>query len=243
MLLTKIIPPRATEIKNAVTCFNNFIEEPHTNVAERCEMFIYGGRGCCKSSIAAGMMLKGIKELDAWGICIRKHGRDLKDSCFAQLEFTAKQLGIDDELCHSLSNPVQINYGCRAIRFYGLDNGLDWLHEKTVAIPARIVWIEEADQLESEEEYKRLLLALPLKENPIVISTFNPPLRKSHWINKCVEENRKKSPYNGKHFFEPCYLDMERDMLGEDFYREADMLRRENGWEYCHEYLGIPLED
>ena len=37
MLLTKIIPPRATEIKNAVTCFNNFIEEPHTNIADaRC---------------------------------------------------------------------------------------------------------------------------------------------------------------------------------------------------------------
>ena len=243
MLLTKLIPPRATEIKNAVSCFNRFIEEPHTNCAERCEMFIYGGRGCCKSSIAAGMMLKGIKELDAWGICIRKHGRDLKDSCFDQLEFTAKQLGIEDVLCHSLSNPVQINYGCRAIRFYGLENGLDWLQEKTKAIPARIIWLEEADQLESEEEYTRLLNVLPIRENPIIISTFNPPLRKSHWINQFVAIHKKKSPYNGMHFFKPCYLDMERDMLGEDFYREADMLRKEHETVYCHEYLGIPMED
>ena len=243
MLLTKIIPPKATEIKNAVTCFNNFIEEPHANIAERCEMFIYGGRGCCKSSIASGLMLKGVKELDSWGICIRKYGRDLQGSCFSQLEFTAKQLGIDDNIRCNLANPVQMNYGHAAIRFYGLENGLDWLHEKTVAIPARIVWIEEADQLESEDEYKGLLLALPLKENSIVISTFNPPLRKSHWINKFVEENRRKSPYNGKHFFKPCYLDMEREMLGEGFYLMADMLRRENGSAYCHEYLGIPQEE
>ena len=243
MLLTKLIPRRSTEIKDAVSCFNRFIEEPHKYPEEKCEMFIYGGRGCCKSSIAAGMMLKGVKELDSWGICIRKFGRDLKDSCFSQLEFTSRMLGIGDYINVSLSNPVQINYGHAVIRFYGLENGLDWLKEKTMAIPARIVWIEEADQLESEDEYKGLLNALPLKENPIVISTFNPPLRKSHWINKFVEGNRKGSPYNGKHFFKPCYLDMEREMLGDSFYLTADMLRRENGLAYCHEYLGIPLED
>ena len=243
MLLTKLIPPRATEIKDAVACFNRFIEEPHKDSEEKCEMFIYGGRGCCKSTIAAGMMLKGVKELDSWGICIRKFGRDLKDSCFSQLEFTSRMLGIGDYINVSLANPVQMNYGHAVIRFYGLENGLDWLKEKTMAIPARIVWVEEADQLESEDEYNGLLNALPLKENPIVISTFNPPLRKSHWINKFVECNRKRSPYNGKHFFKPYYLDMEREMLGEGFFDEADRLRRANTTMYCQEYLGIPQED
>lgn len=243
MLLTKIIPPRATEMKNAVACFNRFMEEPHINSAERCEMFIYGGRGCCKSSIAAGMMLKGIKESDSCGVCIRKFGKDLKDSCFDQLEFTAKQLGIENEVCHSFVTSMQVNYGCRMIRFYGLENGLDWLHEKTIAIPIRFVWIEEADQLESEEEYNKLLLALPLRANPIIISTFNPPLRKSHWINKLVEDGKKKKPYNGKHFFNPCYLDMEREMLGEDFFQCADFMRRNNTRMFCLEYLGIPQEE
>ena len=79
MLLTKLIPPRSAEIKDAVACFNRLLEEPHTSIAERCEMFIYGGRGCCKSTVAAGMMLKANKELDGWGICIRKFGRDLKE--------------------------------------------------------------------------------------------------------------------------------------------------------------------
>ena len=242
MLLTKLIPPRATEIQDAVACFNRFIEEPHTNWAERCEMFIYGGRGCCKSSIASGMMLKGIKELDGGGICIRKHWRDLKGSCISQLEFTSKQLGIQDDVYINYQPPIQMNYNSSLIRFYGLDNGMNWLHEKTAAFPLRIVWIEEADQLQSEDEYKELLCALPLKENPIIISTFNPPLLSSHWINNFVESHSKKSPYNGKHFFKPCYLDMEREMLGEEFFRSADLLRRQNPKMYCHEYLGIPQE-
>ena len=244
MLLTKLIPPRSVEIKNIVTCFNDFIEQPHVNRAERCEMFVYGGRGCCKSSIASGLMLKGIKELECLGICIRKFSRDLKDSCLDQIEFTANMLGIGDKVCSCLSSPMQVNYGCHGtIRFYGLENGMDWLHLKTMAIPARLVWIEEADQLSSEEEYNALLQALPLHENPIVISTFNPPLRKSHWINQFVEINRKKSPYNGKRFFKPCYLDMEREMLGESFFDMADKLRRDCPSMYCHEYLGIPQED
>ena len=243
MLLTKLIPPRSAEIKDAIACFNRFIEEPHTNIAERCEMFIYGGRGCCKSSIAAGMMFKGVRELNSCGICIRKFGRDLKSSCLEQLKFTAKHLGIEDDIKVTYSNPVQLNYVSAAIRFYGLENGIDWLNEKTRAFPLRVVWIEEADQLESEEEYKDLLWALPLKENPIIISTFNPPLRKSHWINQFVESNKRKSPYNGMHFFKPCYIDMEREMLGEGFFNEADLLRRENGKAFCHEYIGIPQED
>lgn len=243
MLLTKLIPPRSVEIKNAVTCFNDFIEQPHTNSDERCEMFIYGGRGCCKSSIASGLILKGVKELGGWGICIRKFSRDLKDSCFEQIVFTGKMLGIENEVYSSLSCPMQVNSGNGVIRFYGLENGMDWLHLKTLSIPARFVWIEEADQLSSEDEYNELLQALPLRNYPIVISTFNPPLRKSHWINQFVENHRKKSPYNGKHFFKPCYIDMEREMLGDDFFVEADLMRREHAKEYCHEYLGIPQED
>lgn len=241
MLLTKLIPPRSVPIKDAVSCFNRFIEEPH--IASRCDMFIYGGRGCCKSSIAAGLMLKGIKELDCCGICIRKFGRDLVDSCYGQIEYTAKMLGIEDDIFSHISNPMQINYNHNLIRFYGMENGMDWLEENTKSIPARIIWIESAEQLESEDEYKALLKALPLRENPIVISTFNPPLRRSHWINKFVEDNRKKSPQNGMHFFKLCYLDMERDMLGNGFFREADMMRRECETAYCHEYLGIPQEE
>lgn len=241
MLLTKLIPPRSTEIMNAVTCFNDFIERPHININERCEMFIYGGRGCCKSLIASGMMIKGVKELGNCGICIRKYSRDLKGSCFQQIEFTAKKLGIGNEVYSSLSCPMQVKSGNGVIRFYGL--GMDWLHLKTLSIPVRLVWIEEADQLSSEDEYNELLQALPLRNNPIVISTFNPPLRKSHWINQFVENHRKKSPYNGKHFFKPCYIDMEREMLGDDFFVEADLMRRESEKEYCHEYLGIPQED
>ena len=65
MLLTKLIPRRSTEIKDAVSCFNRFIEEPHKYPEEKCEMFIYGGRGCCKSSIAAGKAerSKGTRQL------------------------------------------------------------------------------------------------------------------------------------------------------------------------------------
>jgi hypothetical protein len=107
------------------------------------------------------------------------------------------------------------------------------------------MWIEEADQL-AQRDYIFISKELHLAENPIIITTFNPPAYKSHWLNKKIEEHLKHHGTNGwggEWFFNPCYTEVERELLGESFFREAEMLRRTNPRAFCHEYIGVPFED
>ena len=243
MLLTKLIPPRSESLKDAVACFNRFLEEPHESKEQKCEMFIYGGRACLKSSIASALVLKAMVESGQNAMCIRKQSCDLRDSCFSQMDWAARALNVEVKKSLAKSR-MEMGNNARCL-FAGLDSPSASISASAVVLRPKVVWIEEADQLEPRY-YNFIAKELHLSENPIIITTFNPPRNKSHWLNKKIDEHLKHHGLNGwggEWFFNPCYTEVEREWLGEPFFTEAEMLRRMNPIAYCHEYIGVPFED
>lgn len=243
MLLTKLIPPRSESLKDAVACFNRFLEEPHENKEQKCEMFIYGGRACIKSTIASALVLKAMVETGQNAMCIRKQACDLRDSCFSQMDWAAKRLKVEVKKSLAKSR-MEMGNNARCL-FAGLEEPVKRINAAAVDLRPKVVWIEEADQL-AQRDYNFISKELLLAGNPIIISTFNPPRHKSHWLNKKIEEHIKHHGLNGwggEWFFNPCYTEVEREWLGESFFTEAEMLRRMKPVAYCHEYIGVPFED
>lgn len=245
MLLTKLIPPKSEQIKEALNVFNRFLEEPHEDKNERLEILIEGGRGSGKSSIAGGMILKANQERGDSGICIRKTTANCVKWSMDQVEWCAYTIGKSrDEYSISYQNKtIGLINSSSKIYFRGIDDGCRVLGDKIRGIPnRRYVWIEEAEELSSESEYRELIDSLLLRENPIIILTYNPHNNRNHWLNRYASEIIEHNGRDNRWVFRPCYLNMEEEMLGKDFFRKADMLRVINPRAYAHEYLGIPME-
>lgn len=241
MLLTKLIPPKSQQVKEAVSVFNRFLEEPHATPNERLELLIAGGRGCGKSTIASGMIIKACEESKYNGFCLRKKS-DSQKWVVEQLEWSLGQLGVPNQ--RSLSTrSFSLLGGKSRIVVRALDIGMQELYARTVSMPnKRFVWIDAAEELESEREYLDVIENLQLRENPIVILTFNPKPRKDHWLNVYSEEILRHNGRGNRWVFKPTYFDMDKEMLGEEFFRNAEQMRITNPIAYVHEYLGISTE-
>lgn len=241
MLLTKLIPPKSRQIKEAVSIFNRFLEEPHDTLNERLELLIAGGRGCGKSTIASGMMIKACGESKANGICLRKSS-DSQRWVIEQLEWSLRQLEVANKRSLPTHSFTQTESKSR-ISVMGIDIGIQELYYKSVSTPnKRFVWIDSAEELASEREYVDVIETLKLRENPIVILTYNPKPYKDHWLNMYSDEILRHNGSGNRWVFKPTYFDMEKDMLGEEYFRRAEQVRITNPMEYVHEYLGIPTE-
>ena len=240
MLLTKLIPPRSQQIKEALNVFNRFLEEPHEDPNERLELLIEGGRGSGKSSIAGGMILKANHERGDSSICIRKTTQDCVKWSMDQVEWSVHKIGKSREE-YSISyqsKTIGLRNSSSRIYFKGLDDG----KMMRGILNMGFVWIEEAEELSGESEYMELIASLQLRENPIIILTYHPDRNRNHWLNRYASEIIEHNGRDNRWVFRPCYLDMEEEMLGKTFFQQADMLRVTNPRAYAHEYLGIPLE-
>ena len=249
MLLTKLIPPQSIDLQRAVMTFNNFLELPNADPKERLVLTFAGGRGCCKSTIASGMVMKGCAETGLSAVCLRKHGEDVMNSVSQQIQWTLDALGqsgnytlrLSGYSCHFTSSAKSSHQ----IYCVGIDQGLHLgcVQADLNRFPRiRFVWIDEADQLSGMEELESALSVLPLADNPIVILSFNPPADPLHWSNQ--EPWGVHAVVNGvnqlRYFFHPCYLDVPVEWLGEKFFRDAETMKRLNEDAYRNAYLGWP---
>ena len=247
MLLTNLIPPKSQQIKEALSVFNRFLEEPHKDPNERLELLIEGGYGCGKSSIGGGMILKACEERGDCGICITKSARDSVDWNLDNVKWCIEKLGIPSNRYSISIQAKRItlnNYNSQTnIYFKGIDDGLQSIGWQTRGIKNnRYVWIENAEELTSINEYVDTINELQLKVNPIVVLTYRPNKNNNHWLNRYAAEIHKKNGKDNRWVFKPCYLDMEEAMLGESFFQRAEMLRIHDPRVFVHEYLGIPVE-
>lgn len=244
MLLTNIIPPRSQELKDALNVFNRFLEEPHSDPNERLEIFIGGGRGCGKSTIAAGMMLKAHAETKGWGFCIKRTTSSSVKVVMPCFQWALCKIGVPrEEVSISLQSKTLHLKGREAkITFTGIDMGAEQFWMKTRGIPnKRFALIEDAHQF-SRNEYEAILDSLDLRENPIIITTFNPSPSRSHWLNEYAADIYKHNGQQGKWVFKPIYWDMDTDMIGNSFFEKAEECRKCCPELYVKEYLGIPMD-
>ncbi len=222
--LTDLIAPQFYDIHWDI------IEEKHTHYK------LYGGRGSTKSSFVSLEIIMGMMQCpEANAICFRKVGNTLQESVYEQLLWAIDALGVSMLWKPSLS-PLRITYlptGQRIV-FRGCDDP-----NKSKSIKLRkgyfkYIWYEERAEFEGDEDERKINQSLMRGgDHYIVFYTWNPPKSLNSWVNQDVLQIRKDTLISHS-----TYLTVPREWLGEQFYIEAEELKKRNILAYRHEYLG-----
>lgn len=150
---------------------------------------VKGSRASKKSKTAALFYIKKLMEYpEANLLVIRKTYRTLKDSCFTELKWAIKRLGVD-QWWDVKESPLEITYRPtgQKIYFRGLDDPL-----KVTSITVDVgylcwMWIEEAYEIMSEADFDTLDESIrgevPDGLFKQITLTFN-PWNEHHWIKK-----------------------------------------------------------
>lgn len=198
--------------------------------------WLKGGRGSTKSSfvsleIILGMMADPL----ANGVAIRKVGVNLKDSVFEQLRWAIRMLGIE-EYWEVRVSPLELTYKKtgQKIIFRGADNPRKIKSSKFINGYAKFIWYEEVDEFPGVEEIRTINQSLMRGgEGFCVFYSYNPPKSQRNWVNLEVLEERPD-----KYVHHSTYLEVPKKWLGEQFFIEAEHIKKTKPQSYAHEYLG-----
>lgn len=199
---------------------------------------VKGGKASKKSATAAlWFIVHLMQHPQANLLVVRGTYASLRDSCFAQLKWAARRLGVE-ELWKAVESPLEMRYlptGQR-ILFRGFDN-VDKLASTTVETGCLCwVWVEEAFEIASEEDFNKLDLSVPR-------GAVKPPLFKQTTLTF--------NPWSGKHWLKKRFFDGPRpdvacfttdyrcnEFLDETDRRLYERMREENPRRYAVAGLG-----
>lgn len=198
--------------------------------------WLKGGRGSTKSSFASIEIILGImKDPQANGIALRKVGLYLKESVFEQLIWAIDILGVSNYWDIKL-NPLElicIPTGQKII-FRGADKPKKIKSTKLRKGYFKYIWYEEVDEFNGIEEIRTINQTLMRGgEQFTVFYTYNPPNSVRSWVNEEVSIYRPDRKVHHS-----TYLTVPKPWLGEQFFIEAEHLKKVNEKAYRHEYLG-----
>ncbi len=158
-----------------------------------------GGKGSKKSATTAlNLIYRLMKYPDSNLLVVRAVFTTHRDSTFAQLKWAQQKLGVA-HLWQNTVSPMEMVFkptGQR-ILFRGFDDVLK-LASTTVSKGYLCwVWIEEAFEIGSENDFEKLDLSVPRGNVPPHLFkqttiTFN-PWSESHWLKKRFFDNRQKN--------------------------------------------------
>ncbi len=158
---------------------------------------VKGSRASKKSKTTAlWYIVNTMKYQTANTLVIRKTFRTLKDSCFSELKWAIKRLGVEEHW-KITESPLQLEYipTGQKIYFRGLDDPL-----KVTSITVDVgslcwLWIEEAYEISSEDDFNILDESIrgQVDKNLFkqITLTFN-PWNEHHWIKKRFFDNCEK---------------------------------------------------
>lgn len=222
--LTDLIAPQFYDIHWDI------IEGKHTHYK------LYGGRGSTKSSFISIEIIMGMmQDPDANAACFRRVGNTLQESVYEQLLWAIDALGVSHLWKPSLS-PLRITYlptGQRIV-FRGCDDP-----NKSKSIKLRrgyfkYIWYEERAEFEGDEDERKINQSLMRGgDHYVVFYSWNPPKSLNSWVNQDVLQVRDDTLCNHS-----TYLTVPREWLGEQFFIEANELKKRKIMAYRHEYLG-----
>jgi len=222
--LTDLIAPQFYDIHWDI------IEGKHTHYK------LYGGRGSTKSSFISVEIIMGMmQDPNANAACFRRVGNTLQESVFEQLMWAIEALGVSHLWKPNLS-PLRITYlptGQRIV-FRGCDDP-----NKSKSIKLRhgyfkYIWYEERAEFEGDEDERKINQSLMRGgDKYVVFYSWNPPKSLNSWVNQDVLQVRDDTLCNHS-----TYLTVPREWLGEQFFIEAEELKKRKKLAYRHEYLG-----
>lgn len=197
---------------------------------------LYGGRGSTKSSFVSIEIIYGMmQDPNANAACFRKVKDTLAESVFEQLLWAIDALEVSHLWKVTLS-PLRLTYkptGQRIV-FRGCDDP-----NKSKSIKVRkgyfkYIWYEERAEFPGDEDERKINQSLMRGgDKYVVFYTWNPPKSLNSWVNQDVIEERDDTLCNHS-----TYLTVPREWLGEQFFVEAEELRKRKILAYRHEYLG-----
>ena len=168
-------------------------------------------------------------------VVLRKIGATIRDSVFSQLEWAIDMLGVSDmwEIKPSIPEMVFKRTG-QKILFRGADNPQKIKSIKTSEGYIRYVWYEELDEFQGMREIRTINQSVMRGGKKFtVFYSYNPPQNRRSWVNREAREKRAD-----KLIHKSAYLTVPREWLGEQFFLEAEYLKKTHISNYRHEYLG-----
>ncbi|MGE4214857.1 MAG: PBSX family phage terminase large subunit [Anaerotignaceae bacterium] len=210
----------------------------HHNIKQEnfTHYWLKGGRGSTKSSFISLEIILGImNDEKANCVAMRKVGVNLKDSVFEQLRWAISALGAEKHWKATVS-PLQLLYlptGTKII-FRGADNPKKIKSTKFSQGYCKYIWYEEVDEFKGMEEIRTINQSLMRGgEGFCVFYSYNPPKSQRNWVNEEILKIREDRLVHHS-----TYLTVPQNWLGEQFFIEANHLKRVNEGAYLHEYLG-----
>jgi len=196
-----------------------------------------GGRGSLKSTYISEKTIELlINNPKMHACCIRKVGKTLKDSVWAQLKWSVEMMGLADDF-ECKRSPLEIVYKPtgQVIYFRGADDPGKIKSLKPPFGYIGILWIEERDQLAGPNEERNIKQSLLRGgKETYDFASYNPPKSKSSWVNE-----QESEPNPDRIYHESNYMNVPRDWLGERFLDDAAHLKEINPDAYDNEYMGI----
>ena len=172
-------------------------------------------------------------------IVYRKVGATLADSVYNQFTQTMGDYMGEAVTDHWVfkKSPLRIvnTESGQVIMFRGLDDPLKSKSIKPAKGYFKYLWLEELAEYDGMEEIRSVRQSI-LRGGKQFLSlySYNPPETSSNWVN---DEATKK--VRGRKVYRSDYLSVPREWLGDDFFIEAELLKKQNYRAYCHEYLGL----
>lgn len=198
--------------------------------------WLKGGRGSTKSSFVSIEIILGLlADKNANAVVLRKVAVNLKDSVFEQLKWAIQALGVGEywEVKGSIPELVYKKTGQR-ILFRGADNPQKLKSIKFGHGYAKYIWYEEVDEFSGAAEIRSINQSLMRGGKQFfVFYTYNPPKSQKNWVNLEVMQERKDMLVHHS-----TYLGVPPNWLGEQFFIEAEYMKKVNATAYRHEYLG-----
>ncbi len=220
--LDKLIAPAFYEVHNAIEDYTHF--------------WLCGGRGSAKSSFVSVEIVLGImKNPDSNAVVLRKVGAYIRDSVFAQLEWAIEKLGVSDmwDIKPSVPEMIYLKTG-QKILFRGADKPQKLKSTKVTHGYIRYIWYEELDEFHGMKEIRTINQSMMRGGKKFtVFYSYNPPQNRRSWVNREAIIEREDMLVH-----KSTYLDVPREWLGEQFFLEAEYLKKTHIDQYRHEYLG-----
>lgn len=195
-----------------------------------------GGRGSLKSStVSIEVILLIVANPKCHALIMRKVANTLRTSVYAQYLWAIDMLGLRNYFIDHTS-PMELIYKPtgQKILFFGAD---DAGKLKSIKLPFGYIGIthfEEKDQFAGRAEI-RTILQSTMRGGDVFwnFESYNPPISQRNWANRDSLEER-----TDRLCHKSVYLDVPPQWLGEQFFIEAEELKKLNERAYEHEYLG-----
>lgn len=206
------------------------------------EYWLEGGRGSIKSTFANEALIDLLENNPKMcAIIIRRYTNTLRDSVYAQTEWTISQfsetfIGLQDNYDFKVSpmEVTKISTG-QKIYFRGTD---DAGKIKSIKPPKDmyigVILYEEFDQIQGMNTVRKINQSIVRGgEDFIELYVYNTPPSKQHFVNK-----EKKIPKKNRLVYLSDYRSAPKEWLGQTFIDEAEHIKETNPKVYENEYLG-----